>query len=155
MDNEIYIKPPEGVETDSKCFKLNRALYGLRNAPKCWNTKFNEVMLKLKFNRSNHDYCLYVKDNVYLILFVDDALITGPDEHVSKLLKELHKQINVKITNKVSNFIGMEIIELENGLKITQNKIISRLLKKFGMVNCRPANTPQWKQTFISIMTKR
>ena len=75
LDNLVYIKTPEGLKTNTKYLKLNRALYGLRNAPKCWNVKFNEVMEELLFRRSSYDYCLYVKDDVYLVLFVDDALI--------------------------------------------------------------------------------
>jgi len=59
MDTEVFIKAPEGLETKSKYMKLNRALYGLRNAPKCWNIKFNQVMKSLNFKRSEYDYCLY------------------------------------------------------------------------------------------------
>lgn len=58
LDNEVYIKSPEGSRYKSQVFRFNRALYGLRNAPKCWNVKFNEFMTKLNFTRSEYDYCL-------------------------------------------------------------------------------------------------
>ena len=59
IDNNVYIKTPDGLKTESKHLKLNRALYGLRNAPKCWNVKFNEVMKQLKFKRSDYDLFIY------------------------------------------------------------------------------------------------
>lgn len=57
-DTEIFIKTPEGLKRDSKYLKLNRALYRLRNALKCWNIKFNQVMKQLNFKSSDYDYCL-------------------------------------------------------------------------------------------------
>lgn len=142
LDNAVYIKPPEGLTTESKCLKLNRALYGLRDAPRCWNNKFNEVIDTLQFKRSEYDYCLYIKDRVYLVLFVDDALITGPEKEVNIFLEDLYKVFKVKKVTNVSTFLGMELNKTEKGLKVTQQKMILRLLKEFGMEECRPISTP-------------
>lgn len=142
LNSDIYIKIPEGLKTASKYLKLNRALYGLRNAPKCWNLKFNEVMTNLKFKRSEYDLCLYVKDNVYLVLFVDDALITGPDQEVEGLLRDLHREFKIKVMGEVTSFLGMEISRNKEGLKINQSRVISRLLEEFSMEESRAVSTP-------------
>lgn len=99
-------------------------------------------MLTLNFKRSQYDYCLYVKDDVYLVLFVDDALITGPKEKVDKLVDSLYNEFKVKNITEVKTFLGMEINKIERGLKITQTKMITRLLKEFGMENSKPIATP-------------
>lgn len=59
LDTEVYIKRPEGIVTDCYVFKLNRALYGLRNSPRCWNDTFTEKMISYGYKRSSYDYCLY------------------------------------------------------------------------------------------------
>lgn len=141
LDTDVYIKSPEGL-TGSKYLKLKRALYGLRNAPKCWNMKFNEVMLNLNFRRSEYDYCLYIKNQVYLVLFVDDALIIGPDQQVKILVNNLYEHFKVKHVQNVNKFLGMEINKTDAGLKISQTNMIGRLLEEFGMEHCRPISTP-------------
>ncbi|UYV63099.1 hypothetical protein LAZ67_2003129 [Cordylochernes scorpioides] len=48
IESDICIKAPQGVKQENgKIFKLNKALYGLRESPKSWNNKFNEIA---KFN---------------------------------------------------------------------------------------------------------
>lgn len=141
LDTDIYIKTPEGLK-GSKYLKWNRALYGLRNSPKCCNMNFNEVLLNSLFRRSEYDYCLYIKDQVYLVLFVDDALMIGPDDQVDILVNKLYENFKVKRINNVKKFLGMESDETENGLKITQTNIVERLLKEFGMEYCLAVATP-------------
>ncbi|KAG5890358.1 hypothetical protein JTB14_015760 [Gonioctena quinquepunctata] len=62
VETEVYIKIPDGVNIDeSKVLKLDRALYGLKESPRCWIDKFNEIMTDLHFRRSKFDFCLYTK----------------------------------------------------------------------------------------------
>jgi len=86
---------PEGFKNneDTKCVcKLNKSLYGLKQASKCWNKRFHTHITKLGFQRSDNDYCLYINNQSdeclsYLILYVDDILIIS---------KHLHEVINIK-----------------------------------------------------------
>ena len=61
--------------------KLEKSLNGLKQSPRCWKLKFNSAIICLGFTRSPHDYCLYVRKRngnpMYLILYVDDLLISG------------------------------------------------------------------------------
>lgn len=43
------------------CIKLNKSLYGLRESPKNWNTKFTETMKDLGYVQSEFEYCLFIK----------------------------------------------------------------------------------------------
>lgn len=45
IDENIYMKQPEGLEgnNDLVC-KLNKSLYGLKEAPFCWNKTFDEFI---------------------------------------------------------------------------------------------------------------
>lgn len=78
LDEEIYMAQPEGYEIGSKVCKLNKSLYGLKQSPRMWNQRFDNYVLKLKFNRCESDSCLYVKFEgkmkIYLLLFVDDLI---------------------------------------------------------------------------------
>ena len=44
LKEEVYVSQPEGFEIkgkEEKVYKLNKALYGLRQAPRAWNIKLN------------------------------------------------------------------------------------------------------------------
>jgi len=83
VKSEVFVKQPIGYDDGTnKVYKLEKALYGLRESPKAWYECFDDLYIKkLKFQRSEIDYCLYIKhekdDVIYLILFVDDLLIFG------------------------------------------------------------------------------
>lgn len=96
LKEDVYIKRPEGVKDDSETFKLKRALYGLRGSPKCWNDTFNETIEKFGLLRSKYDFCLYSAKGIYLLLFVDDAVITGDKEKIDNLISYLYRTFKVK-----------------------------------------------------------
>lgn len=142
LEEDVYIQTPKGVRSKTTTMKLNRALYGLRGAPKAWNNKFNDVMKSLGLRRSKHDFCLYCKKDLYLVVFVDDAIITGDDRQIEQLLVDLHRELKIKILDSTATFLGMQIQQREDGLKISQPKMVSKLLEEFKMNLCRQAETP-------------
>lgn len=75
---------PEGFKTDrDKICKLNKSIYGLKQAPKAWNNKLNLVLINFYFNKSSTDPCLHtkkVKDQFfYLIINIADFIISCKD----------------------------------------------------------------------------
>jgi Reverse transcriptase (RNA-dependent DNA polymerase) len=90
------MKQPEGFEIvgkeDHLCL-LNKSFYGLKQSPRQWYKKFDSFMVSLNFSRSNYDNYVYLKkldggDYIYLLLYVDDMLITTTNMGEIKKLKE-------------------------------------------------------------------
>ena len=79
ITEEIYMRQPRGFEEGNMVCKLNKSIYGLKQASKTWNDRFNSFASKAGFRRCEADCCLYVRQagfsSVYLILYVDDVLI--------------------------------------------------------------------------------
>jgi hypothetical protein len=75
-------------------FKLEKAAYGLKDAPLMWYVAINQHLLSLNYQRTSHDPCCYKlvqgqSRRVLLSLHVDDTLCTGIDEDLRKLHKDL------------------------------------------------------------------
>ncbi|CAA9998927.1 unnamed protein product, partial [Nesidiocoris tenuis] len=142
LESDVFIKTPKGLNCDSHILKLNRALYGLRESPKCWNDCFSKEMERLGFKRSPYDYCLYVGPDVFLCLFVDDGIITGNSSKIDAVIGALHKRFRVKDLGNVSSFLGMQFSKANGSITVVQSKMIDRILKEFKMEQCRPVSTP-------------
>ena len=135
-----------------KIVLLKRALYGLRSAPKHWNREFNKHLLELGWNKSIHDPCLYTKDKLILIIFVDDCILIGNSEPVSKekqLILRRFQGKEIKIDRSEPGkekfvFLGLSVTRDRHRktLSIDQIDMIERIIKKFQMEDCNVAKTP-------------
>ena len=86
MKETVYVTQPEGFEEKGckdKVYKLNKALYGLRQAPRAWNNKLNQILKELKFEKCSKEPSVYrkmVRENFLLVLvYVDELFVTGTD----------------------------------------------------------------------------
>ena len=70
-------------------------------------------MIKVKYNRYDYDSCVYFKhsdDPTYLLLYMDDMLITATNKkHVQKLKAQLKKEFDMKNLGEAKKILGMEI----------------------------------------------
>lgn len=150
INENVYISLPEGAYSGkNNVVKLNKSLYGLKNSPKCWNVKFNTVMLNEGFVRSKCDSCLYTKctekDQIYLLLYVDDVLIFGSNDGLVEQVKiVLNKEFKMKDLGFVTDYLGINIKQnLNTGVtELSQRKYLESVLKRFGMDDCKPMSTP-------------
>ena len=54
LNEDVYITQPEGFENKGKenhVYKLSKALYGLRQAPRAWNIKLDHVLKEMEFTK--------------------------------------------------------------------------------------------------------
>lgn len=148
--SEVYVNQPQGYQDGTgKVYKLCKSLYGLRESPRSWYECFHKFMNELKFERSKHDYCLYVKNDgkvpVYLIIFVDDLLICSEDiSKIQEVKSKLSKRFRMKDMGQVSNYIGIDIEhDLENNvMTLSQENYIKSLAKKYDLENAKLYKTP-------------
>ncbi|KAI3518707.1 hypothetical protein L1887_07519 [Cichorium endivia] len=88
LDVEVYMKQPEGFimpDHELKVCKLVKSLYGLKQDPKQWHQKFDEVILSSGFALNQSDKCVYSEfdssgSRVIICIYVDDMLIFGTDQ---------------------------------------------------------------------------
>lgn len=149
LNEEIYMLQPVGFANGKQVCKLNKSIYGLKQASRMWNEKFNNFMLRIGFKRCASEYCLYVKIEkdirCYILLYVDDLLIVCGDLNLIKVIKGLlAKEFAMTDIGKADTFLGMHIEhDRENGIiQLNQQQYLKKVLRKFGMDECKPASTP-------------
>ena len=83
LQEEVYMRmPPDFSHLDpSKVCRLRKAIYGLRQVPRCWFTKLSLALEKFGFVQSYSDYSLFTysqgKVEVRVLVYVDDLVIAS------------------------------------------------------------------------------
>lgn len=151
LEEEVYVEQPAGYVKDGQAdmvYKLKKALYGLKQAPRAWYTRIDSYFLEHEFQRCPYEHTLYVKTDeqgnvVIVCLYVDDLIITGSN---SKLIAEfreaLASQFEMTDMGLMSYFLGIEVLQTEQGIFISQRKYAADILRRFKMESCNPIMTP-------------
>ena len=86
LEEELYMMQPKGFvdpKGANKVCKLQRSIYGLVQASRSWNIRFDEVTKAYGFVQTCGEACIYKKVSgsfvAFLILDVDDILLIGND----------------------------------------------------------------------------
>ena len=103
--------------------KLNKAIYGLKQAPRSWFHTLCHSLCTLKFTQSKADPCLFIHHTpsavAYLVVYVDDLLITGSDEaQVQSLIHAMSKMFSLKDMGDVSYFLGIEFVRSSSEIRL-------------------------------------
>ena len=126
--------------------RLNKCIYGLKQASKCWNKKLVTILSKLGFKQVPEEPCLFVKLSnkgpIFILIWVDDLLIAGNSTAVDVVVNLLQKMLPMKDLGFPAQFIGVNIEKKKNGLFLHQAPFTERALKMFGMQDCRPSDHP-------------
>jgi hypothetical protein len=62
LEEEIYIKTPEGSSRKTSCLKLVKSLYGLKQAPKNWYKTLTAWFEEINYLPSVSDACLFIHE---------------------------------------------------------------------------------------------
>jgi Reverse transcriptase (RNA-dependent DNA polymerase) len=62
------------------CLKLNKSLYGMREAPKLWSYFLEKALKCCDFHPSHEDPGIYYGHGMAIAVYVDDVLFFGPSE---------------------------------------------------------------------------
>ncbi|KAL9263458.1 Retrovirus-related Pol polyprotein from transposon TNT 1-94-like protein [Drosera capensis] len=144
---------PKGFKAKCKedmVCKLNKSLFGLKQAPRQCYLKFDRFMRKNGFTHCESDHCVYVKkfnggDVLYLSLYVDDMLLACRSmEKINMVKRALATQFSMKDLGATKQILGMKIIRdrKERKLWLSHEEYIKKVLKRFNMEQAKPVMTP-------------
>ncbi|KAI3825173.1 hypothetical protein L1987_06649 [Smallanthus sonchifolius] len=91
VKEEVYVCLPPGFEDPdypSRVYKLDKALYGLHQAPMAWYDTLSSYLLQNGFERGNIDMNLFKKkirkDIMLVQIYVDDIIFGSTDEKLCR-----------------------------------------------------------------------
>ena len=152
ISKDIYMTQPEGFVDPNhpeKVCKLQRSIYGLKQASRSWNLRFDEAVKEFGFIRNPDEPCIYKKSSgsnrVFLVLYVDNILIIGND--IPTLLETkawLGKYFSMKDLGETAYILGIRIYRdrFKRILGLSQSTYIDKVLRRFSMLDSKKGNLP-------------
>ncbi|KAL0342540.1 UNVERIFIED_CONTAM: Retrovirus-related Pol polyprotein from transposon TNT 1-94 [Sesamum calycinum] len=140
IEEKIYMDQLEGfifIGEEQKVYHLQRSIYGLKQAFRSWNTRFDEIIRDYDFIKNEFDPCVYKKISgstvAYLVLYVDDILLIGTNVKMLGDIKAwLSTQYSMKNVGEASYILGIKIYRDRSRrmLGLTQSSYIGKVLKR-------------------------
>ncbi|WVZ26585.1 hypothetical protein V8G54_005129 [Vigna mungo] len=124
LEEEVYVRQPPGFVKggELKVFNLNKALYGLRQAPRAWNAHINAWLIKNGFQKCTVEFGVYVKQSgqqgtLLICLYVDDLLIKSSKvEAIDEFKKKMKRDFKMTDLGSLGYFHGIEFLRTHEGM---------------------------------------
>ena len=149
IECEMYMEVPQGFHVNGSrkdhCLRLDKNLYGTRQAGRVWNIFMHNGLIARGFRRSEVDMCVYYRGNVVLLVYVDDGIFIGPNQKDIQIAFDdmandytdangvIHKKFIMTDEGELSDYLGVKIEQLSNGtIKLSQPHLIQQILDDLG-----------------------
>ncbi|GJZ28327.1 putative ribonuclease H-like domain-containing protein [Tanacetum coccineum] len=126
IEEEVYVCQPLGFEDPDfpdRVYKVEKALYGLHQAPRAWYGTLSTYLLDNEFQRGKIDKTLFIK------------------RHKGDIL-----MVQMTSMGELMFFLGLQVQQKNDGIFISQDKYVGEILKKFGFIEVKTASTPMETQ---------
>ena len=152
LDEDIYMEQPEGFIAkgqDNKVCKLLKSIYGLKQASRSWNYRFDQAVKSFGFDQNLEEPCVYKrgegKSVVFLILYVDDMLLIGSGIGALSTVKVwLASNFDMKDLGEASYILGIKLHRDRSNrmIGLSQASYIDKILERFSMENSKKGFLP-------------
>ncbi|GJW75808.1 putative ribonuclease H-like domain-containing protein, partial [Tanacetum coccineum] len=150
IEEEVYVYQPPGFkDSDSldRVYKVEKALYGLHQAPRAWYETLSTYLLDNEFQRGKIDKTLFIKrykgDILLVQVYMDDIIFGSTKKELCNAFEKLmHVKFQMSSMGELTFFLGLQVEQKKDGIFTSQDKYVGEILKKFGFTKVKTASTP-------------
>nr|GEX21257.1 hypothetical protein [Tanacetum cinerariifolium] len=149
----VYQMDPPGFQDPEfpvKVYKVEKAMYGLHQALRAWYGTLSKYLLMNGFQRGTIDQTLFIRrqreDFILVQVYVDDIIFGSSNLQLCREFKALmHEKFQMSAMGELNFFLGLQVLQKEDGIFLSQDKYVGDILKKFRYSDVRSLNTPMDK----------
>nr|GEX17546.1 retrovirus-related Pol polyprotein from transposon TNT 1-94 [Tanacetum cinerariifolium] len=117
IEEEVYVFQPPGFidpQFPNKVYKVEKALYGLHQAPRAWYETLSTFLLQKGYRRGTINKTLFNKkdkDDIMLVqVYVDDIIFESTKKSLCDEFKALmHKRFQMSFMGELTFFLGLQV----------------------------------------------
>nr|GEZ77068.1 putative ribonuclease H-like domain-containing protein [Tanacetum cinerariifolium] len=146
IDEEVYVMQPPGFQDlafPAKGYKVEKAMYGLHQALRAWYGTLSKYLLMNGFQRGTIDQTLFIRrkreDFILVQVYVDNIIFGSSNPQLCREFEALmDEKFQMSAMGKLNFFLGLQVLQKEDGIFLSQDKYIGDILKKFGYSDGHP-----------------
>ncbi|KAD2392849.1 hypothetical protein E3N88_39826 [Mikania micrantha] len=150
ISETVYVSQPPGFEDPlhrDQVYKLDKALYGLHQAPRAWYETLSTHLLNNGFRRGVIDCTFFSRekdgDLLLVQVYVDDIIFGSTNDSLCKDFEKVMKEkFEMSSMGEMKFFLGLQVDQSEAGIFIHQTKYVGDILSRFSMSDAKPTGTP-------------
>ncbi|GJW09507.1 putative ribonuclease H-like domain-containing protein [Tanacetum coccineum] len=110
-----------------KVYKVEKALYGLHQAPRAWYETFSTYLLDNGFHRGQIDKTLFIKrvkgDILLVQVYVDDIIFGSTKKSLCDDFEQImHNRFQMSSMGELTFFLGLQVKQKDDGIFISHDK---------------------------------
>nr|GEV38059.1 hypothetical protein [Tanacetum cinerariifolium] len=130
IDEEVYVMQPPGFhdpEFPARVYKVEKAMYGLHQAPRAWYGTLSKYLLTNGFQRGIIDQTLFIRrhrgDFILVQVYVDDIFFGSSNPQLCREFEALmHEKFQMSPMGELNFFIGLQVLQKKDGIFLSQDK---------------------------------
>jgi hypothetical protein len=149
LEEEIYMRAPEGFNLAAPFWRLRKGLYGLRQAGRQWYLTLHQAYTDLGYTRCESDWSVYSRRTPsgfsMSATSVDDILIASDSKTESDTAAtEINDKFTVTDSGDADWILGCRITRFRGKrlLMLDQHRYVVSILKQYKMDTCNSLPTP-------------
>ncbi|GJV40382.1 putative ribonuclease H-like domain-containing protein [Tanacetum coccineum] len=124
IEEEVYVCQPLGFEDPhfpDKVYKVEKALYGLHQAPRAWYETLSTYLIENGFRRGTIDKTLFIKkdksDILLVQVYVDDIIFGSTKKTLCLEFEQMmHKRFQISSMGELTFFLASTLMEPNKAL---------------------------------------
>jgi hypothetical protein len=161
IKEEVYVEQPPGFEDSeypNHVYKLSKALYRLKQAPRAWYECLRYFLINNGFKVGKADPTLFTKtiakDLFVCQIYVDDIIFGSTNKSTyEEFIRIMVQKFEMSMMGELKYFLGFQIKQLQDSTFISQTKYIQDILNKFGMKDAKPIKSPMGTNGHLDLDT--
>jgi len=147
LDHDVYVDMPKLFQVSGKVWKLQRAIYGLKDAPRAYFIHTKNKLEELGFRQSDADPCLFISPTVICLIYVDDALFVYKSPQEVDILTKKMKALGMLFNEEsdVAGYLGVLLDRdpVNDTITLRQSGLSQRIVEALHLDDDTPtAKTP-------------
>ena len=149
LNKDIYMRIPKGFSVSAPgdyLLKLKKNVYGLKDAGRTWHEHLKKGLLDRGFKQGIVDPCVFYKETLILLIYVDDVICFCPedqpiDDFIESMQRAEPRPFVLEDQGPLKDYLGIEIKEVIESkadkavrtIHVTQPHLIAKILKTCGL----------------------
>ncbi|GKE08784.1 retrovirus-related pol polyprotein from transposon TNT 1-94 [Tanacetum coccineum] len=146
----VYVSQPGGFvyqDNPSHVYKLKKALYDLKQAPRAWYDMLSNFFISQQFSKGAVDPTLFTRharnDILLVQIYVDDIIFASTNTAMcNEFANQMTNKFKMSMIGQMSFFLGLQISQSPRGIFLNQSKYDSEIVKKYGLHSTDSVDTP-------------